>query len=627
MLQKLNERIQGVIAWVVIILIAVTFTLFGIDYYMQSRHVSDAEVTVNNQPISKQAFEINYRRARQQRDPAQITAASEAALKKKVLDDMVVNEVSVQAANANGFAVNLAQANAAIVSIPQFQQDGHFSAERYQLALSGAMFTPESFQTEVRQGMLLNQQRFAFIGSSFATPTEIKRFIKLYMQTRDYDYLKISAGSFVNKKEITEEQIKSYYQSHPQQFIAPEKVTIDFVRLSMQKLREATPVSDADIQRYYDDNRNNFLSPAQWKVAHILFAFPKDADDEAQAEVKQKAEEAYQALQNNPAQFAQWVKTMSADKLSALNNGELPWIIAGKTEFDKALSNLKQPGQLSEPFKTAHGYEIFKLVAFMPAKLKPLSEVKNDIAEQLKTEMAQSKYAQLVEQLTDLSYQTPDSLTPVAEELKLTIEKSEPFSRNGGKTDLTKNKHIINAAFSHDVLALGNNSEPIQLDNDNVVVLRVADHIPAEKQPLTAVRETIIDKLALQKAEDKAKELGSSILAEKKNNNPNSESLLEANKLVWHEVAQATRDTDKADAVINDLAFSLPKPNSLEGRRLMNGDYVIVRLKKINDGQDSSLDKENRASIAQQIEASYGLMDYDLYINSLVKSAKIARNH
>ncbi|STX29634.1 peptidyl-prolyl cis-trans isomerase D [Legionella beliardensis] len=623
MLQKLNERIQGVIAWVVIILIAVTFTLFGVDYYMQSHHVSDAEVTVNDQPISKQAFEVNYRRARQQRDPAQMTAASESALKKQVLEDMIVNEVSVQAARNNGFEVSSAQANAAIVSIPQFQQDGHFSAERYQLTLSGAMFTPESFQKEVRQGMLLNQQRFAFIGSAFAIPAEIKRFVKLYMQTRDYDYLQISASLFLNKAGITDEQINQYYQKHPKQFIAPEQVTIDFVRLSMQKLRDTIKVNDEAIKRYYNDNQNNFLNPAQWKVAHILFALAKDADSDVQAEVKQKAEEAYQALQNNPAQFTQWVKTMSADKLSVPSNGELPWIVAGQTEFDKALSNLTQPGQISEPIKTSNGYEIFKLVAYKPATLKPLNEVNAEIAAQLKTEMAQTKYAQLLEQLTDLSYQTPDSLQPVAEELKLSIEKTEPFSRDGGQTDITKNKQVINTAFSHDVLVLGNNSEPVQLDNDNVIVLRVAQHIPAAKKPLAEVRESIINKLALQRAELKAKELGSTLLTNK-DNTPSD--VVDAKHLVWHEVAQATRDTDKADAMINDLAFSLAKPNSQDGRRLMNGDYVIVRLKKINDGQYSSLDKEQRSSLAQQIEASYGLMDYDLYINSLVSNAKINRH-
>jgi len=195
MLQKLNERIQGVVAWLVIILIATTFTLFGVDYYLQSHQTSNAKVMVNGQPLTTQAFEVNYRRARAQEDLAQMTAADEKNLQNQVLDQMINNEVTVQSALHNGFEVGIDQANAAIVKIGQFQEDGHFSSERYQQALNAALFTPESFQNEVRQGMLLNQQRFAFMGSSFALPSEVERFVRLYMQTRDYDYLTIPVAA------------------------------------------------------------------------------------------------------------------------------------------------------------------------------------------------------------------------------------------------------------------------------------------------------------------------------------------------------------------------------------------------------------------------------------------------
>jgi len=626
MLQKLNERIQGLVAWIVIVLIAITFTLFGVDYYMQSRQSNDTQVVVNDEPISKQSFEINYRRTRQQRDPAQITAASENALKKQVLEDMIVNKITVQAAKSSGFEVSPEQANAAIVSIPQFQQDGHFSTERYQQALGGAMFTPESFQSEVRQGMLLNQQRFAFIGSAFALPFEIRRFVRLYMQTRDYDYLKISTNLFIDKNQITDAQVAEFYKKHQKEFITPEKVSIDFIRLSMQQMRDNLVIKDEDVTRYYNENQGNFLSPAEWKVSHILFAVPADADIDKQNEIKQNATEAYQALINNPAQFSEWVKTMSADKLSIENNGVLPWIAADQTEFDKALSDLTHPGQISAPFKTKRGYELFKLIAYKPAKLKTLAEVKPQIVDQLKNEAAQAQYTQLLEQLTDLSYQTPDSLAGVAKTIKLPIEHTEPFSRAGGNTEITKNTQVINAAFAHDVMDLGNNSEPVTLDNDSVVVLRVAQHIPAKTKTLEEVKAAIVDKLALMQAEIKAKELGTSMLSLKDKDSEAQKAIIDSKQLVWHEVTQAARDSDKADPMINDLAFSLPKPNTRDGRKLMNGDFVIVRLKKINDGSYKKLDKEQQASLSQQIETSYGLMDYDIYVNELVTSAKIDRH-
>ncbi|MBA3536236.1 MAG: SurA N-terminal domain-containing protein [Tatlockia sp.] len=625
MLQKLNERIQGVVAWIVIIMIAVTFTLFGVDYYMQSHQASDSEVEVNGQMITKQAYDVAYRRSRQQNDLSQMTAASESALKKQVLQGMISNEVSIQAARKAGFEIAAEQANSAILGIPQFQQDGHFSPERYQQALSGAMFTPETFRNEVKQGMLLNQQRFAFMGSAFALPEEIKRFVKLYMQTRDYDFVEIPASKFIKNIQISEESINKYFQEHPKEFIAPEKVTINYVRLSTKQIKDKISVTPAQIKQYYDDNKSNFLTPAQWQVAHILFALPEDASDETKQHLKQKALDAFQTLQADPSQFDELLKTKSDDKLSLGKGGILPWMVAGQSGFDKTLAELTKPGEISEPVESAHGYEIFKLIAYKAAILKPLTEVQTQIKEQLVTELSQAQYAQALEQLGDLSYQSPDSLSPVADALKLPIDQSELFSREGGNTELTKNKQVVNAAFSHDVLELGNNSEPIQLDNDSVLVLRVDKHIPAAEKSLAEVKDYISKKLAMLDAEKQAKLLGAELLA-KKEDKGQQEKLMQENQLQWRQVEKATRDSDKTDASINDLAFSLARTNSYDGRNLAKGDYVIVRLNKINDGDLKALDKEQQASLEQQIESSYGVMDYDLYINNLISKAKIEKH-
>jgi peptidyl-prolyl cis-trans isomerase D len=136
------------------------------------------------------------------------------------------------------------------------------------------------------------------------------------------------------------------------------------------------------------------------------------------------------------------------------------------------------------------------------------NDVKKLIQDQLLVDLAQTEYTQTLEKLSDLTYQTPDSLKPVAKALNLNIEKSELFSRKGGNTELTKSKQVINAAFSHDVLTLGNNSETVQLNNDGVVVVRVSKHILAAETSLDEVKPIIEKKIALIKARNEAKRLG-----------------------------------------------------------------------------------------------------------------------
>ena len=625
MLQKLNERIQGVIAWVVVILIAVTFTLFGIEYFLQSHHDTSTEVEVNGQMISKQDYDMAYKRTRQIRDPSLLSAALEKQLKQQVLDEMIMKTVSIQAARANGFDVNTAQANAAILAIPQFQEDGRFSSGRYQQALNGAFFTPETFQKEVLQGMLLNQLRYAFMGTSFALPTDIQQFVKLYMQTRDYNYTQIPAQAFINKEQVSAADIESYYKEHQKEFLSPETVTVDYIRLSMAAIKSTIQISDEQIQRYYEENQHNYYLPAQWKVAHILFAVPPEATPEDQQRIKEHAEQTFVELQNNPARFDQAVKDLSDDKISVAQGGLLPWIIAGQSTFDKSLVDLTQPGQIASPFKSKHGYEIFKLIAYKPAVIKPLSQVKDTIRDQLVADLGQAQYAQALEQLSDLSYQSPDSLAPVAEALKLSIQQSTPFSRAGGDTDLTKNKQVIHAAFSQDVLALGNNSEPVQLDNESVIVLRVSNHTLSIQQPLSEVRSLIQDKIAMYKAQQEASYLGKELLSASQSASQQDHLMLQ-HQLKWTSVASSPRDSDLSPEAINELAFSLAKTGTEMGRTLANGDYVIVHLKSINDGQLDKLDKEQIASITQQIETNYGMMDYDLFVSNAMKKATIVKH-
>lgn len=626
MLQKLNERIQGVVAWVIIVLVALTFALFGVNYYIQAHHESLTEVDVNGQPISKQDFDLNLRRTRQFNNAAQLTAEGEKQLKKRLLDDMILNRVSVQAAQSNGFSVSPAQTDAAILTIPQFQEDGQFSADRYQQALSAAYYTADSFQKEVKQGMLLNQQRFAFIGTAFALSSDVERFIKLYMQTRDYDYLTIGAATFVNQTQVTDQDVKAYYDKHPEEFFTPEKVSIDFLRLSMHDLRTKVKLPEDQIKRYYDENQSGFQMPAQWHVAHILFAVPPAATAVDLKKAQDQANQVYAQLKKNPEKFSALVKQYSADKISAMNHGELPWITAGQSELDKDLVNLTTPEVIAEPVKTEHGFEIFKLIAYKPTVIKPFEEVKQEIQEQLTLERVQNEYAHAIEQLTDLSYQSPDSLAPAAQALNLTVEHSLPFSREGGTEPFTKNQDVINAAFSHDVSELDNNSEPVQVDSDTVIVLRVNKHMPSVKRSIEEVKQIVLAKLTNTQAQTLAKQLGEKLL-DPKLNPDDLEKLIAEKHLQWNSTKKSARDANtQISSTINEAAFNLPKPGTKTGVTLDNGDYAVIRLVNINDGNPETLDKERMASITQQLEANYGMMDYQLYVSGLMHNAKITHD-
>ena len=112
------------------------------------------------------------------------------------------------------------------------------------------------------------------------------------------------------------------------------------------------------------------------------------------------------------------------------------------------------------------------------------------------------------ERLVDLAFEHPDSLEPVAEALGLGVVTSDWVSR----TDANKipgGSRAINAAFSEDVLAEGNNSELLEITPDHVMVLRAHDHEEAVVRPLDQVRDEIASILKKQKAGDLVEEKAS----------------------------------------------------------------------------------------------------------------------
>lgn len=622
MLQKLNEHLQGVVSWIIVILITITFAIFGIDYFLANRHSSAAvAVKINNQDITKRDYEINLRRILQMKDrEGGLSERDEKEIKQQVLDNMITNTVTMQSALNNGFYVSTEQANAAILSIPQFQENGQFSNNRYSQVLSNALYTHESFQEEVKKGMLLNQQRFALVGTEFALPDELEQFVKLYMQKRDYKYLVLPVANFKSKVNVSDKDVEEYYATHEKKYYYPERISLQYVAVSAEAIRNQTSISEDKLLRHYEENKSSYLSPAKWKVARIILRNKSSKDPAFEEKVKIIS----QYLQEHPDKFAEKYAEVNA------KNTKKPSmtleIVAGDTDFDKHLLELSNLKPISEPVVTDNGYVIFKLLSYTPAVTKSFSEVRNSINEQLIVEAVQTRYADLLEKLADLSYQTPDTLDTVSKALDLPIMQTELFDKHGGNSDLTMNKALIKTAFSHDVLELGNNSEPVQIDNDKVVVMRVSKRIPASKIPLPELKQEISKLISLNRSKKLAMQFGQDLISKQAKLEKLESVNIAGKEIKWMSVSDASRDSSQDNYFVNDLAFSIVRPKDFAGKLFADKNYVVVSLDKIKDGDLGSLDKEQIASINQQLESSYGLRDYNFYISGLLNQAKVVKN-
>lgn len=119
-------------------------------------------------------------------------------------------------------------------------------------------------------------------------------------------------------------------------------------------------------------------------VAHILLLDKKEEENSENPE--QKIKDIYSQIQNG-SDFGTLAKRFSEDRSSGVNNGRLPKFGRGRLRskvFEDIAFSLKEPNEISKPFKSEFGWHIVQLVSKHPMKSyeeeKPVLErkIKND---------------------------------------------------------------------------------------------------------------------------------------------------------------------------------------------------------------------------------------------------------
>jgi foldase protein PrsA len=146
-------------------------------------------------------------------------------------------------------------------------------------------------------------------------------------------------------------------------------------RIIQEKIFESVTkdveVTEAEIKDYYEKNKAQFTQPASREVRHIIL------------KTKAKADEVRAELQDG-ASFAALAKEFSQDTSTKDKGGKLP-VTKGSTvaSFDKTAFQLEK-GELSAPVKTQFGWHLIEALSpVKPEKVTPLEDVKDSIKQQL----------------------------------------------------------------------------------------------------------------------------------------------------------------------------------------------------------------------------------------------------
>ncbi len=228
--------------------------------------------------------------------------------------------------------------------------------------------------------------------------------------------------------ELIEKEIKALRKPYAsdeefEKALSARNITLQDLRSSMEvdiharqllneQIKGKVEISDDDVKKYYEDNKQKFHRPESFRTRHILASiFPSDLLkstpvkelQEKREELTKKAEEKIDSILKElkeGADFKKLAKEKSDDEASKESGGDMDIIYKGILDpsFDEAISKLK-PGEISGKVTTQFGFHVIQLIEKRPPEQAPFEEMEKSIQKFLFMEEAKKQVGTYIESL------------------------------------------------------------------------------------------------------------------------------------------------------------------------------------------------------------------------------------
>ncbi|QGY39892.1 peptidylprolyl isomerase [Pseudodesulfovibrio cashew] len=596
MLEAMRENASG---WIIKILFAVIIVVFVFAFGMSGLDTGNDPVmaTVNDQVITRAEFEDAFQRAAEglRKSNPNVTSAQlqSPQFKQMILGELINSRLLLGEAAKLGISASDEEVFAAITRLSVFwNQQGQFDRNLYQQALRGVRMTPAQFEANFKNEYISGKVQDMIRATSQVTPAQARQIYDWVNEKITIDYILSSPAQFLAQTEVTEDEVKKFYNENEDKFMVPEQVQVRYLTFTPKDLATYQKVSDEEIADYFAAHKDSMVQQEQVKARHILIMV-KDSDTETeQKDAKAKIDNIY-ALAKSGKDFAALAKKYSEGP-SAPNGGELGWFARGAMvpEFEEAAFATPKGG-ISEPVKTQFGWHIIQVEDKKEAQVKTLDEVKEDIRQILAEEKASEKVTDLLDQAMDRMV-SGMKLDAIGDELGMLAVTSRPMPEKflpqafGMTPEAAKVIMAIPEGEAHQT--------PIAVDGGYMLVEKAKD-IPAAPMPLEQVEVLITNNLKQEKATVLAQKAAEDILAKLKAGETDG---LEARIKASDPFARNGNVPDLGQSPdLANAAFGAKDNNWLAEPFVTPAGIVVARLGKRIPASNAVWEQQKQAWIAQ----------------------------
>ena len=407
MLETIRNGLEKKGAKVVLAIIVVPFALFGIDSYLNSMGSNITVASVNNFEITAQDFQRSMMVLQERLDAEgqDRSILQSPELKKSVIESLVDSQLIKEAVNKYNFRISNDQLTTYLVGMPDFQENGKFSQQRYDQIVQYNGLTPKKLEDQIRGDMATQQIQGTLANLSYYPKNKIDDIAKIAYQKRHVKLYDMLLKDYEAAVKVSDEELNAFYNDNPSSFIRPDQVKIDFVVYSVANIVPNINVTDEDIKAFYEANKVNYEGAEERSASHILFLADKSLSNDELAKVKTQAEKVLADLKKNPKNFSEYAKKYSQDPESAKNDGSLGFFKRGVMvkEFEESVYSMKK-GAISDLVQSDFGFHIIRLDDIKGDQVT-FADVKPQIKGELIFQKALEQYNTNAEDFSNMVYE------------------------------------------------------------------------------------------------------------------------------------------------------------------------------------------------------------------------------
>ena len=254
MLNLMRKHAKSWMIKVIVGLITCVFVLWGVGSFRERKKSQIA--FVNGEPIYYDEFGKAYNDMIDQLQKSFGNALDEAMMKtlqvkRQALNQIIDKKLLLAEAGKLNLRVTDGEVARTISQIAAFQRAGNFDGQRYRDILSRYHMSPEQFEVEQKEAMMLNKLR-AFINSNVkVSDQEALEWYKWNNAAVDINYVLFDPASYKDIKP-SEQEIGAYFDKHKESYQTEPKIKARYLRFAFGDFRAEAVPSETEIKEYYD---------------------------------------------------------------------------------------------------------------------------------------------------------------------------------------------------------------------------------------------------------------------------------------------------------------------------------------------------------------------------------------